>query len=402
MANYKELVEQISSYLDGKKDEMVQFLQEFVSIKSVTYEEKEAVEFLANKMKEFGYDEVRIDDVGNVLGRVGSGPKVILYDSHIDTVELGDETAWKHDPLGGEIEDGKIYGRGTTDDKGPLAAITWAGRALKELGLVKDFTMWVSGSLSEEDVEGSAVEEMMKVNSDIKPDFVVVGEASEMQVIRGHKGRALIKITVPGKAAHASVAHTGDNALIKALPIIEGIDQMNDLGEDEFLGKGTIEVTKVDCKTPSLNTIPGEAVVYADRRITCSETREELIAELQPLLDKVPGATAVIDTEHYDTWKGYHVEAEDYFPSWIMPEDHPVIKAGLEAYELTFGKETKPGIWPFCTNATALCGRQGIPSVGFGPSLEDLCHVCEEYIPIDEYVDAAKFYAMIALTASGK
>ncbi|WP_245611929.1 peptidase dimerization domain-containing protein [endosymbiont 'TC1' of Trimyema compressum] len=215
----------------------------------------------------------------------------------------------------------------------------------------KDFTMWVSGSLSEEDVEGSCVEEMMKVNSDIKPDFVVVAEASEMHIMRGHKGRALIKITVPGKAAHASAAHVGDNALIKALPIIEGIDKMTDLGEDSVLGKGTIEVTKVDCKTPSLNTIPGEAVIYADRRISCGETREQLIAEVQPLLDKVPGSKAVIDMEYYDTYTGYHVEAEDYFPSWILPEEHPLIQAGVEAFEATFNQKCDLSVWAFCTNA---------------------------------------------------
>ena len=266
MSNNKELMAKIGGYLKEHKDEMVTFLQEFIRIESITYNEK--------KLKEYGYDEVRIDAVGNVLGRIGSGPKVIMYDAHIDTVEMGDLTEWKHDPLAADLVDGYIWGRGTVDDKGPLAAITWAGKALKDLGLDKDFTMWVSGSLSEEDVEGSCVEEMMKVNNDIKPDFVVVAEASEMHIMRGHKGRALIKITVPGKAAHASAAHVGDNALIKALPIIEGIDKMTDLGNDPVLGKGTIEVTKVDCKTPSLNTIPGEAVVYADRRISCGETRE--------------------------------------------------------------------------------------------------------------------------------
>lgn len=402
MENYKDVVEKIGSYLEEHQEEMITFLQEFIRIKSITYEEQEAVEYLAQKMKEYGYDEVRIDDVGNVLGRVGNGPKVILYDSHIDTVDLGDADQWPHEALSGALVDGAIWGRGTVDDKGPLAAITWAGKALKDLGLADEFTMWVSGSLSEEDVEGSCVEEMMIVNPDIKPDFVVVAEASEMQVMRGHKGRALLKITVKGKAAHASVAHSGENALIKALPIIEGIDKLVDLGVDPFLGKGTIEVTKVDCKTPSLNTIPGEVTIYADRRMTCSESKEDLVKELQPLLDLVPGSTAVVDMEYFDTWKGYKVAAEDYFPSWILPVDHPIIQAGAEAFESVFNTKADIGVWPFSTNATALCGRQGIPAVGFGPSVEELCHSNEERILVTEYVDAAKFYAMLAITASSK
>lgn len=398
----KEIVSKLQEYFAEHKEEMVTFLQDFIRIKSVTYEEKGAVEYLAGKMKEFGYDEVRIDALGNCLGRVGSGPVTVLYDAHIDTVDLGDPEKWEQPALSGALQDGYIWGRGTVDDKGPLAAIVWAGRAVKELGLADKITMWVSGSLSEEDVEGSCLEEMTKANPDIRPDAVVVAEASEMEVIRGHKGRAMIKITVPGLAAHASVAHTGVNALIKALPIIQGIDAMNELGEDPYLGKGTIEVTNVVCHTPSNNTIPGEVTIYADRRMTCGETQEELLLELKPLLDQVEGSKAVIEVERFKTWKGYDVEAEDYFPSWILEEDQPLIQAGLDAYEACFGKKGKAGVWPFSTNATSLCGKYGIPAVGFGPSVEELCHSDREKISVDEYVRSAEYYALLAMAISDK
>lgn len=403
MTNVQEARQKINEYIDAHKDDMVKFLREFVAINSVTYNEGEAVNWLAEKMKEFGYDEVRIDRVGNVHGRVGSGKTVLLYDAHIDTVGLGDPKDWGCDPLEGKYdEEGYIWGRGSIDDKGSLAAMTWGARALKELGLDQDFSMWVSGSISEEDVEGSCVEEMLKVEPDIKPDYVVVAEPSEMRVIRGHKGRALLKITVPGKAAHASAAYMGENALAKALPIIEGIHNKNDFEEDPVLGKGTIEVTKVDCKTPSLNTIPGEVTVFADRRISCGEDREDLINELKPLLDKVEGSSAVIDEERFNTWTGYEVVAEDYFPSWILPENHELIQAGVRAFETAFDKEPVVDVWPFCTNATALCGRQGIPAIGFGPGDGNLSHSTQEKVHVDEYVDAAKFYALLAITASDK
>lgn len=393
----------INSYLQQNKDDMVKFLQDFIRIKSVTYEEKEAVEYAASKMKEYGYDEVRIDDVGNVLGRVGNGKTTVVYDAHIDTVELGDLSKWDHHPLSGDIDDeGYIWGRGTVDDKGPLAAIIWAGKMLKDLDLLDGVTVWVSGSLSEEDVEGSCLEEMLKVNPDIKPDFLVVAEASEMQVIKGHKGRALIKVTVPGVAAHASVASSGVNALIKALPIIEGIDKLNDLGKDELLGEGTIEVTNVVCKTPSNNTIPGEVVIYADRRLTCGESKEELIEELKPILDKVEGAKAVIDIEEFKTWKGYDVKAEDYFPSWIMEDDSDVIVAGKSAYEKCFNEKCEVGVWPFSTNATSLCGKYKVPAVGFGPSVEELCHSDKEKISIDDYLTSSKFYGILAYEIGNK
>lgn len=397
----QEAVKKIREYVRNSEAEIVRFLKDFIGINSVTYNEGDAVQFLANKMREFGFDEVRVDPVGNVLGRVGSGPAVFLYDAHIDTVEPGDPAAWGQDPLVAQVKDGEIWGRGACDDKGCLAATTFAGKAIKALGLDKDFTLWVSGSISEEDVEGSCVKAMLEESPDVKPDFVLVAESSDGRIMRGHKGRALIRITVPGKAAHASNAWRGDNALIKALPIMDGIDKFNDFTEDPFLGKGTIEVTKIDCKTPSLNTIPGEAVITCDRRISCGESIEDLIDEVKPFFAHIPGVKAEIDTERVTTYTGYDITCVDYFPSWVVAEDHPYIQAGVEAYRAMFGKEPVVTKWDFCTNATHLCGRMGIPSLGYGPGNSTLCHSDEDRVPVDELLDATCFYAALPLFAAG-
>ncbi len=395
--DHAQAIEKIKAYIDSQRDEMAKTLSEFISVESITYNEGNAVQFLAGKMREFGYDEVRVDPVGNVLGRVGSGKTTFLYDAHVDTVELGDEKDWKFPPLSGTLHEGVIYGRGAVDDKGALIAATYAGKALKALGLDNDFTLWISGSISEEDVEGSCVEAMMKESPDIKPDYILVAEASDGCIMRGHKGRALIRITVPGKCAHASAAHHGDNALIKALPIIDGIDKYKDLPEDSFLGKGTIEVTKVDCKTPSLNTIPGEVVITCDRRISCGETIEDLLNEVKPYFANIPGVKAEIDTEKVTTYTGYDITCVDYFPSWVVEEKHPLIQAGAETYRSIFGKEPEITKWDFCTNATHLCGRMGIPAIGYGPGIEVLCHSTEDQIAVDELVSASKFYAALPL-----
>ena len=396
----EEKLKMITDYVEASRDEIVQFLTDFIAINSVTYNEGDAIQFLAGKMREFGFDEVRVDPVGNCLGRVGSGKTVLMYDSHIDTVELGDPAAWgMEDPLKAEIVDGVIRGRGAVDDKGCLTGITFAGKAIKALGLEDDFTLWVSGSISEEDVEGSCVQAAMEENPDIKPDFILVAESSTNRLMRGHKGRALIKITVPGKSAHASAAWRGDNALIKALPIIEGIDKFNDFVEDPFLGKGTIEVTKVDCKTPSLNTIPGEAVIICDRRISCGESIDQLLDEVKPFFADIPGVKAEIDVEKVTTYTGYEIQAVDYFPSWVLEEDDPYIQSGVAAYEGLFGKKPEVTKWDFCTNATALCGRMGIPAMGYGPGDETLCHGTQDKVPIDELLDAIKFYAALPLYA---
>ena len=400
MKELNEIISELNRYIEKEEANIVEFLREFISIESVTYNEGAAVKFLAAKMKEFGFDEVRVDKVGNVLGRVGSGKTVLLYDAHIDTVKLGDISEWGFNPLEAQIENGEIRGRGAVDDKGCLTGITFAGKAIKALGMEEDFTLWVSGSLSEEDVEGSCVEAMMLESPDIKPEFILVAEASENRIIRGHKGRALLRIKVPGKCAHASAAWRGENALIKALPIIDGIDKFNDFKEDEFLGKGTIEVTMVNCESPSLNTIPGEVTIVCDRRISCGESISDLLLEVKPFLDKVPGSKVEIDTERVSTYTGYDITCVDYFPSWVMPENHKIVESGKEAFRLVFGKEPVVGKWDFCTNATHLCGRAGIPSLGFGPGDSSLCHSNEDKIVIKELVEAVKFYAAFPFVIS--
>ncbi len=387
----------IDSYVSAHADEVVAFLKEFIAIRSVTYEEGDAVSFFAGKLREFGFDEVRIDAVGNALGRVGSGKTTLLYDAHIDTVEPGNPAVWGMNPLEAQVVDGVLRGRGAVDDKGCLTAAAFAGRAIKELGLDTDFTLWVSGSISEEDVEGSCVKAMMEESTDIRPDYILVAESSDNRIVRGHKGRALIKIDVPGKCAHASAAWRGENALIKSLPIMERIDKYNDFVEDPFLGRGTIEVTKIECDTPSLNTIPGGTVITCDRRISCGETIEELLKEIEPMISDVKGASARIDTEHVTTYTGYQMQCVDYFPSWVLEDQHPLIQAGVAAYRGMFDREPVVGRWDFCNNATHLCGRMGIPAIGYGPGDSSLCHSTDDKVPVAELLDAIRFYAALPL-----
>jgi putative selenium metabolism hydrolase len=397
----KSVSQKISGYMDEHRDEMVDFLREFISIESETYKEGEAVEWFSGKLKEFGFDEVRVDPVGNCLGRVGSGDTVLLFDAHIDTVEPGDPEEWGFDPLQAQVRDGNVIGRGAGDDKACLTDFAFAGRALKELGLGGDYTFWLSASLSEEDVEGSCVRAMMEENSDIKPDCIVIGEASEMRIIRGHKGRALMKVEVPGKAAHASTAWRGDNSLVKSIPLMQKVDACRDFPEDPSLGSGSIEVTNIKCNTPSLNTIPGKTTVFIDRRIARGETQEQLLGEIKPWVNEV-GGKAAIDVEKVTTYTGYSIEQEDYFPSWLIEEDHPVIEKGVEAFSTLYGREPVVGVWDFCSNATMLCGRTGIPGIGFGPGDGSLAHSTQDSVPIDELVDAAKFYALLPVMMAEK
>ncbi|MDR3144746.1 MAG: YgeY family selenium metabolism-linked hydrolase [Treponema sp.] len=392
----EELAKKIVLYLEAHRAEMTDFLATLVSINSVTYHEAGAVAWLRERLKAFRYDEVFVDAAGNCAGRIGRGPVAVLADAHVDTVEPGSPADWGFDPLRARISGNTIAGRGVVDDKGPLTALIFAGRAIGELGLGDRLSYWLSASIAEEDVEGSCVRAMLELNPGIKPRGIIVAEPSGMKVIRGHRGRALIRMEVTGKAAHASAAWRGENALIKAIPLIQAIDRHSYTREDPFLGRGSIEVTTVICDTPSLNTIPGRATVIADRRISCGESAGEILDELKPFLE-LSGARASIDTEKVSTYTGYTIEQRDYFPSWTLPEDHPLIRAGEGAYRDVLGKAPAIESWGFCTNATYLCGITGIPAVGFGPGDPSLCHSSEEILSIDDLITAAAVYAKIAL-----
>jgi putative selenium metabolism hydrolase len=397
----KEYARKICVYMEEHRQEMAEFLAEFVSINSVTYNEEAAAAWMEKKLMCFGYDEAYIDAAGNCVGRIGSGPTAILADAHMDTVEPGAPELWGFDPLKARLTADTISGRGVVDDKGPLTALVFAGRAIKACGLGEKLCYWLSASISEEDVEGSCVRAMMELNPRIKPEALIVAESSDMEIIRGHKGRALIRMEVTGKAAHASAAWRGENALIKAVPLIQAVDKYECVREDPFLGRGSIEVTKVECDTPSLNTIPGKVTVIADRRISCGESAEELVAELKPFLE-LSNAAASIDTEMVTTYKGYKIQQVDYFPSWVVEESHPIIQAAAGAYEEIFNKKPVITKWDFCTNATYLSGITGIPCVGFGPGDHTLCHSTEEILSIDELVQSAEVYAMIALNYAAR
>ena len=185
--------------------------------------------------------------------------------------------------------------------------------------------------------------------------------------------------------------------MIKALPIIQRIDQYNNFDADAFLGRCTIEVTKVECDTPSLNTIPGAATITCDRRISRGESIEALLAEIEPMISDVKGASARIDREEVTTYTGYHIECVDYFPSWVLEEEHPLIQAGVAAYREMFGGEPEVGRWDFCTNATHLCGRMGIPAIGYGPGDSSLCHSTDDKVPVADLLNAIRFYAALPL-----
>jgi putative selenium metabolism hydrolase len=226
------------------------FLRDLIAIKSLSSQEEQVIRRVEREMVASGYDEVRIDGMGNILGRVGSGPRVLALDAHVDTVDVGNPANWTVDPFAGDERDGVIYGRGACDMKGALASIVYGGRIVKELGLEADVTLWVVGSVQEEDCDGLCWQYI--INEDqLRPEAVVIAEPTNLAIYRGHRGRMEIEVRTSGISCHGSAPERGVNAVYLMAPIIRDIERLNErLGGEPFLGKGTVTISEVRSTSP--------------------------------------------------------------------------------------------------------------------------------------------------------
>jgi len=361
-------------------------------------------ERVADEMRRLGFDEVRFDVMGNILGRIGSGDRVIVYDSHIDTVGIGDPSQWQWDPFAGKVEDGVLYARGACDEKNSTPGMVYGLAIARDLGLLDGWTAWYFGNM-EEACDGIAPRSFVEHDPKVRPDFAVVGEPTNMQVYRGHKGRVEMKVTAKGRSAHAASNWLGDNAIYKLLPVIEGIRDLDPhLGAHDFLGKGTITVSDMRVSTPSINAVPDEATIFIDRRITFGDSLESALAEVQAIIERLQIADCRLQILTYDepSYTGFVLPVEKYFPAWALDESHPLVQAALDATEAVFGQCAVTGKWDFSTNATYWAGVASIPSIGFGPGDERYAHTVMEQVPLDDVVRATAFYAALPAMLNGR
>jgi putative selenium metabolism hydrolase len=371
------------------------FLADIIGIPSLSRRENSVVQRIGAEMTDLGFDEVTVDDLGSVIGRIGDGPVHIVFDSHIDTVDVGDPASWKSEPFRARVDNGILYGRGASDNKAATASMVHGAALIKRLGLdATRFTLHVVGTVQEEDCDGLALEYILK-NRIPGAEVVVLGEATNLDVYRGHRGRAEFAVHTRGRAAHASAPERGVNAIYRMQPVIEQIEQLNDrLASDPFLGKGTVVLSKIEAQTPSINAVPDGCTIYLDRRLTIGESVESAVAELESL-PAVQAGEATVELLRYDgtAYTGMSLSIDKYFPTWVIPEDHPAVRAGVETSERAIGRTPKVGRWVFSTNGVSSAGRLGIPTIGFGPANEVYAHTADDQCPLDHLPVAAAWYA---------
>jgi putative selenium metabolism hydrolase len=373
---------------------MVAFLREIVAIPSPSGDEKAVVHRVHAEMQKVGFDEVKIDPFGNVLGRLGDGPIVLAFDAHLDTVGVGDRDQWSCDPYQGKVADACVYGRGAVDQKAGMAAMVYAGKLMKELALTDNCQVWMVGSVQEEDCDGLCWHYILQENV-LKPEVVISTEPTNLKLHRGQRGRMNIYVSTSGRSCHGSMPHLGENAVTKLAPAFEAIEKLNSgFTADPFLGRGSCCVTWIGSKSPSLNAVPHQASLHIDRRLTTGETRESALAEIREVL-RHAGVQATVQVPVYEqpSWTGLVYPLDQYYPTWTVPRDHRTVRAGVAAASDLFGQEPEISRWNFSTNGVMINGRHKVPCLGYGPGREELAHTRDEHVPISEVVRACAFYA---------
>ncbi|MBM4169362.1 MAG: YgeY family selenium metabolism-linked hydrolase [Ignavibacteria bacterium] len=391
----------------AKKNEqnVIKFLRDLISIKSLSSQEEQVIHRIEEEMKKLGYDEITIDPMGNILGRIGKGKKIIALDAHVDTVDVGNPANWTVDPFKGDMKDGIIYGRGACDMKGAVASIVYGGRLIKELGLEDDYTLYVVGSVQEEDCDGLCWQYIIQEDK-IRPEVVVIAEPTNLGIYRGHRGRMEIEVRTKGISCHGSAPERGVNAVYKMAPIVQDIEKLNDrLGGEPFLGKGTVAIAEIRSTSPSLCAVADSSTIHLDRRLAATDTMESAVREIEelPSVKKAEAEVVVLDYA-VPSWRGLTYPTKKHYPTWLLPEDHPVLMSGIESFESLFGEKPYVGRWVFSTNGVAVMGMHGIPCIGFGPGNEIYAHMATEQIPVEHLVKAMAWYAMFPLvfTSSSK
>ncbi len=384
--------------------EIARFLCDLIRTPSHSTKEKEVVAVIDREMRALGFDEVRVDGLGSIIGRVGSGKRLVAFDAHIDTVYPGDRALWRFDPFDAHIADGKVWGRGASDQKGGLAAMVYAGKIMKEMDLAGDFTVLFTGTVIEEDCDGLCWKYLVE-EEQVRPEAVVITEPTSLRIHRGQRGRMEMMVHAKGVSCHGSAPERGDNAVYKIARIALEIEKLNArLADDPFLGQGTVTVTQVFFSSPSACSVPDAASIQVDRRLTVGETIDTAVAEVREACRRAGHPEAAVEVLQYaePAYTGKVFPMQKYYPTWVTSAASPYVQAAVAAYKAALGVEPVVDKWTFSTNGIAIAGLAGIPCLGLGPGHEKEAHAPNESCPVDHLGAAAAFYAAFMAQLNGR
>lgn len=390
--DFQKVLKQAEFY----KPQITKFLREMIAIPSESCSEELVIKRIAQEMSAVGFDKVEIDPMGNVLGYLGKGRRLIAMDAHIDTVGVGNPANWHFDPYQGFEDDEVIGGRGASDQEGGMAAMVYAGKIIKDLKLEDDYTLLVTGTVQEEDCDGLCWQYLIK-ELKLRPEFVVSTEPTSCRIHRGQRGRMEIRVDVKGISCHGSAPERGDNAIFKMAPILLELQELHkNLISDPFLGKGSLTVSEIFFSSPSRCAVADSCSISIDRRLTIGEDKEYALNQIRnlPAVKKSQAQVSMYDYAR-PSYKNLVYPTDCFFPAWVLEEKHTACQTLVQTYQGLFQTDPVVDKWTFSTNGVSIMGMFGIPCIGFGPGHEDQAHAPNEKTWKSELVKAAALYALI-------
>ncbi|MBJ7599691.1 MAG: acetylornithine deacetylase [Candidatus Nephthysia bennettiae] len=368
---------------------LVAFAQALVRIPSVNrlsdgLGEGPAAALVAEQMRRFGWHpliEESAPERPNVIAVVDGGAPgpTLMFEGHTDVVTEGDRAAWSQDPFGGEIVDGRLYGRGAADMKGGLAAMLFAAAALAAEGPFPGRLLLAA--LADEEGLMLGVKDFVARGHAAGVAAVVVCEPEGGEVCVAQKGALRLGVEARGRMAHGAMPDQGLNPIPRLAAFAASCPQLQDelqglSGRHELLGLPYITPTVIRAGSPDqLNVIPEQAWLGLDVRTTPAVDHDQLVRRLRAACGE--GLTLSVIEDR---------------PSTETPADHPVVQAVAEAHRRVHGSTPRLGGVPGATDGTILFRDAGLPIVTYGPGGKWIAHQVDEYVEVEELVQAAEVY----------
>lgn len=377
---------------------LISFARDIVRMPSLSGEERKVAQRVEMEMKTLGFDQVEVDEAGNVIGTIQGGQPgpTLLFDAHMDTVGISPGVPWDVDPYGGVVKEGALFGRGSADMKGALAAMIYAVAGLDRKQLQGKIV--VSASVLEEVLEGVALETVIQRTG---ADFVVIGEPSALNLARGGRGRAEVHLETIGRPSHSSAPQAGRNAVLDMMRVIAAVESI-ELPAHPLVGDAIFALTDIISDPyPGHSVIPSICRVTYDRRLLPGESADAVLADITGRAELADiRLNATIGTGIYSSYTGHTYTKEKFFPAWEAPEEDSYVRTALAALHAA-GIPAQSRGYRFCTNAAYSAGVAGIPTIGFGPADEGDAHIINERLKLEDLSAAAKGYQAISRAVLG-
>ena len=363
-----------------QKEDVIPILQKLINIKTENPPgfTIEAIKYLVDYFSNIGIS-CKIQEYGekraNIIAEYGNEEKTIILTGHLDTVPAGDETKWKFPPFSGIEEDGKIYGRGSTDMKGAIAAYVAVMALLKQESVKLNKKIIFLGTSDEElNMDGSLFAKNKGIMEDC--EFVVIGEPTELKIAIAEKGTLWIKIRIEGKSAHGSTPHLGISSIEAAVELIPKLKTVLPEFKHEILGKSTLNIGKITGGTV-VNVVPELCEIECDFRLVAAELRDEIKEKFDSVIDKF--------NQENEAKVSFTIAHE--LPAIEMLDDSRFLE-DLKKRAQEAGSGEVIGV-NYGTDGAMLVSDYGTPFVIMGPGKLNQLHVTDEYTEIDEVITYA-------------